>query len=485
MPIQEPGPVPKHAFLAALDCPTKGWRTLRESGAPESPGVEWRLHEGQQVQRLAREWIGCGVLLPGGRTRMALDATAKALADPANTLLFEATFQADGCVARADALRRTTQGWELLEIKSGSSRDDKKVNPEYIDDVGYTAAVMTAAGLAPGRIRLVLVSADYVAGSGGELIVAVDVTDLVRERAAVFRDNLADVAAALNGEAPTAGLCFACRKCDYYGTSCVDIGITDPLFDIPRISEQRFNEFRPFGRIANLPDDAKLTPIQSRIVSVIKSGVAAVDPGELAALDALDGRIYYLDFEAVQPAIPVFPGTSPYQKHPFQYSLHIEDSGVLRHREHLADHAVDWRRPLAERLLDDLGTTGRIVVYSNYEALVLGQLAAWFPDLGPRIEAVIARLFDLEKVVKNGYVHPGFRGRTSIKKVLPVMAPEFSYRDLEVSGGEDAAGVFALIWSGVYPAADHARHRGSLLKYCARDTLAMVKVHQGLRDLRR
>ena len=425
------------------------------------------------------------MLLPGGRTQMALDATAAALADPANTLLFEATFLADGCVARADALLRTTAGWELLEIKSGSSRDDKKIKSDYIDDVGYTAAVMSAAGITPERIRLVLVSADYVAGSGGELIVAVDVTDAVRERAAVFRDNLADIAATLDGDAPAADLCFACRKCDYYGTSCVDIGITDPLFDIPRISEQRFNEFRPFGRIGNLPDDAKLTAIQSRIVSVIKSGVAAVDPSELAALDALQGRIYYLDFEAVQPAIPVFPGTSPYQKHPFQYSLHIEDDGALTHREYLADHAADWRRPFAERLLDDLGSTGPIVVYSSYEAQVLGQLAAWFPDLGPAIEAVIARLFDLEKVVKNGYIHPGFRGRTSIKKVLPVMAPEFSYQDLEVSGGEDAAGLFALIWNGVYPAAEYERHRGSLLEYCARDTEAMVKVHQGLNGLRR
>jgi hypothetical protein len=159
-------------------------------------------------------------------------------------------------------------------------------------------------------------------------------------------------------------------------------------------------------------------------------------------------------------------------------------AGALGHHEYLAPVDIDWRRPLAEALLDALGGAGPIVVYSNYEQLVLKQLAAWFPDLEPRLGAVIDRLFDLEKVVKKGYIHPGFRGRSSIKKVLPVMAPGFGYDGMAVAGGEDAAAVFGFMWIGEYPPETHEEHRRHLLDYCRLDTEAMVRVHEGLEQVR-
>src|SRR5690606_2745283 len=266
---------------------------------------------------------------------------------------------------------------------------------------------------------------------------------------------------------------------------CVGQGIPDPLFDIPRISEKKFDEFKPYERIRNLPPDANLTATQQGIVDVIKSGVPSIDADVLRELDALTAPVYYLDFEAVAPAVPVFAGTSPYQKHPFQYSLHIRRAdGTLEHREYLADPTTDWRRHLAEQLLGDLEGHGPIVVYSNYEQLCLKQLAAWFPALEARITAVVARLFDLEKVVRKGYIHPGFRGRSSIKKVLPVMAPGFGYDGLAVAGGEDAAAVFGFMWIGEYALDTHAEHRRHLLDYCRLDTEAMVRVHEGLEQVR-
>jgi len=54
----------------------------------------------------------------------------------------------------------------------------------------------------------------------------------------------------------------------------------------------------------------------------------------------------------------------------------------------------------------------------------LTDLAELFPDLAARFDAVIHGLWDLNDVVKRGYCHPGFKGSTSIKKVLPVMVPE-------------------------------------------------------------
>lgn len=42
-------------------------------------------------------------------------------------------------------------------------------------------------------------------------------------------------------------------------------------------------------------------------------------------LSELSFPIYFLDFETIQPVIPEFTGTKPYEQIPFQYSLHYID----------------------------------------------------------------------------------------------------------------------------------------------------------------
>ena len=56
-------------------------------------------------------------------------------------------------------------------------------------------------------------------------------------------------------------------------------------------------------------------------------------------LDSLKYPLYFIDYESIQPAIPVYDGTKPYQQIPFQYSLHIikEKEAPLEHKEFLAD----------------------------------------------------------------------------------------------------------------------------------------------------
>jgi hypothetical protein len=67
------------------------------------------------------------------------------------------------------------------------------------------------------------------------------------------------------------------------------------------------------------------------------------------ALAPLGPPAWYLDFETFSPALPVHVGSSPYQRIPFQWSLHADDgNGDIRHFEFLATGNVDPRRELAE-----------------------------------------------------------------------------------------------------------------------------------------
>jgi hypothetical protein len=309
----------------------------------------------------------------------------------------------------------------------------------------------------------------------------------VNARAAVFNVIAADVSAKASAEEkPEPEFIFACKDCPYFATDCLGVGVRDPLFIIPRINAKKFDALKVYGRIADLPPDADLTAIQRGIVDVIQSGRPRVDHDGLSVLDQLQWPVYYLDFEAVMPHLPWFEETEPYETVPFQYSLHVVDSpgAEPRHCEFLAGIDGDWRLLMTETLLHDLGTEGSIIVYSGYEKGRLKALAQTFPVLEGQLSAVIDRLFDLEQVFKKGYQHPEFLGRTSIKKVLPVMVPELSYKELAVNNGNDALGVFGLMRVGAMDAEHVPAHRTRLLEYCKLDTYAMVRLHQATAKLR-
>ncbi|MFM1813466.1 MAG: hypothetical protein RLZ98_161, partial [Pseudomonadota bacterium] len=195
---------------------------------------------------------------------------------------------------------------------------------------------------------------------------------------------------------------------------------------------------------------------------------------------------FYLDFEAMNPAIPLFTGTRPYQRIPFQWSLHTRfGNGPLKHQEFLADAASDPRRAFATSLIDAIADSDvPIAVYSSYERSVLSELARDFPDLADQISDITARLIDLLAVVRREVYLASFNGSFSIKTVGPALAPGLTYDDLEtVRDGEAASIAFQRLAAGGIENAEVQALRNALLAYCARDTLAMVAVHDGLRAL--
>lgn len=482
--------VDKRTFLAGMQCPTQGWYAhhARSAPPPPSPGLSWRLYVGAEIGRYARLWLGDGLLLPAAPADVALSATRAALDDPAVRLLYEASFQSGRLVARADALRRDGDGWQLIEVKSGlTPSDGDEPKPDYIDDIAYTLAIARQTGLSVTRASLVLINRDYRLDGARPLLAELDVTALVASRVSAFTADATTLADAIAAQTrPEPRFTFVCRDCDFFATDCVGAGVPDPIFVLPGLRKKKFDALHPCTRIAELPPDADLTDNQQRVADAVRTGTPHHDAAALSLLDRIIWPAAYLGFEAVSPAVPWFAERPPYDATPFQYSLHICDrpGAITVHLGYLAPSATDWRRALADQLLADLGTTGSIIVYSSYEKTRLSALAAVFPDLAAPIAAVIARLFDLERVVKDGYCHPEFGGRTSIKKVLPVVVPSLRYDTLDVRDGDDAMALFALMHVGQTPGHERPAVRDALLAYCHLDTLALVRLHEALCRIR-
>jgi predicted RecB family nuclease len=129
-----------------------------------------------------------------------------------------------------------------------------------------------------------------------------------------------------------------------------------------------------------------------------------------------------------------------------------------------------------------VGTTGPVLVWHQpFEASRLKELAEAYPPFAAKIQKVIDRMVDLLPLAREHYYHPDMMGSWSIKAVFPTMVPDLAYDDLEVGDGMQAQEAFRHILSQEIDTDQRESKRKSLLAYCERDTLAMVRVVEFLR----
>lgn len=477
----------KDLFLIGRECQPRAWHASRRRDAvARTPADLLRIEEGIEIGRLAREWVQGGVLIDARDVTEAAERTRAALVDPRVETIYEATFVADGAVARADILRREGDGWNLMEVKS--SLNDKD---ELVDDLAYTVMVATRTGTAVTRASLVLLSRDYRRGMAVEhLFAPLDKTTEVRARIAGFAKDLTVLVATVQAEAPPAPtLIKACKECEFFSEHCVGRGLAHPIFELPRLQEKALTSLVEAGvlEVGQIPASHTLTPTQVPVRAAVASGQPQINAAQLRkTLSEVKWPAAYLDFETVKTALPLFDDVAPHEQLPTQFSVHF--CGGLQdppsHRAFLAVHTRDARRELAERLISDLQDAATIVHFSSFEKTVVNGLVKRFPDLEQPLEALIGRFFDLSQLVRSDCVYyPAFRGSSSIKAVLPVLVPGMDYSALAIADGDNAVAAFATMAMGRCTPLEAESTRRDLLAYCEQDTLAMVRLHRRLAEL--
>jgi hypothetical protein len=226
-----------------------------------------------------------------------------------------------------------------------------------------------------------------------------------------------------------------------------------------------------------------LEPKQKRVVDAARSGKVYRSPELAKFFPLLAPPVSYLDFETFSPAIPMYVGTRPYERIPFQWSLHHNDgSGSLIHAEFLAHGETDPRREFSESLLRSSERfPGAIMAWSRFEEKVVRDMANLLPDLAERLIALLYRIVDLLPIVADNVAHPDFHGSYSMKAVGPAIAPEIAYNDLDIAdGGEASAAFYRIVGDPALSVEARDGLRQCLLKYCHRDTLALSRVHHWL-----
>ena len=267
---------------------------------------------------------------------------------------------------------------------------------------------------------------------------------------------------------------------------CAPVGAEFPVTILPhggKFARQLRDE--GYADLRDVPEERLTKADHLRVWRASRSGEAELSPGAAEKLAALPWPRYFLDFETVGPAVPLWPGTRPYQKIPMQWSCHRQEAdGNARAAAAVPGDAETATRaaPLPSALVAAIGDDGPILVYNaTFERGVILELAAAFPDLAPRLQALAGRLFDLLPFTREHYYHPAMMGSWSIKaRAADDRArPRLRQSRRRAERRDGRAGVLRDDRSGDRRGAQGCA-RTCAAHYCERDTLAMVRLAEFL-----
>lgn len=475
----------KSRLLNHLQCPKRLYLQIhRPDLAEESAEVQQVFATGHQVGEVARNLVPNGILIGHDlELRKALAQTNDLLKTQPDRPLFEATFEHHGVLIRADLLLPNGSSHNLVEVKSSTG-----VKEQYLADCAVQVWVTESAGFPLEHVELAHIDTSFVYPGGEDyrgLLQHADITAEVRPLLAQVPTWVEEARRTLGGKEPMIAVgeqCHAPYECPFQNY-CAGPQPEYPVTGLYR-KGKIVNELLKEGiiDIRDIPPGRLTNATQERQRRVTVAGKAELNPDAGKSIQALDYPRYYLDFETIQFAVPVWPGTRPYQRLPFQWSCHIEqEDGAVTHEEFLG--GLEGKAPMekfAEKLIDTLNRNGAgpIFVYNaGFEGGCILDLANTYPDLAEELRAIRGRLVDLLPLTRESYYHPAMMGSWSIKAVLPTIAPELDYANLEeVQSAGMVQGAFMEIIDTATDPERRQRLIQSLRDYCGHDTLALVRL---------
>lgn len=485
----------KSRFLLGLQCPKALFLEARQPGlaAPPDEDTLARFATGRQIGQLARQRFPEGVTVspPAYRDPAAARRETQRLLTGGAPALFEAAFEHDGVFVAADVLLRGAAGWSLLEVKART-----RVEEHDRWDLAVQVYVLRGAGIELAQADLLHLNREYVR-QGPLDLQALFTAEPLLDQALTAQDEVArrvaELKQVLRGRrVPQIEIGEHCDDpypCAFKSHCWAHVP-EGSVFEIATLRAARKFELYRRGvlRMQDVPAEEPLPAWGRFHVDRARDGRRVIDrPALRGFLDALRYPLVCLDFETWMPAIPPYDGLRPYDQVPFMFSLHtVERPGAApRHTAFLAEPGADPRRPLAEALLDAVGSAPTVLAYNaSFEKTALANLAGWLPDLAPGLLACRERTLDLMQPFRRREVYvPQMGGSYSIKAVLPALVPDLGYDDLAVQNGTAAGLVWGRLVDGQAVGAAAEALRRDLWDYCARDSLAAARVLEALQGL--
>jgi len=445
--------------------------------------------QGYEVESYAKKLFKGGVEVEGDLFK--LKGITKKLISKGNKILFQATAMPKDLLAKADIFKYNTKtkGWDIYEVKS-STEEKEDV---HIPDLCFQKIAFEKDGYKIGKTYLVHINSEYIRKGKIEpkkMFTIEDISDQVANYRSTAEANIPKALKLISQTKKPS--CKIGRQCKHpYECALKDLCWSSlpeySIYDLKRINEAKLQRLKDMKiiELTDIPDDFELSESQTNQIQVAKTGKTIIDKEAIdSTLDKLEYPLYFLDYETYASAVPLFDGTHPYQNVCFQYSLHVikKPNGKLEHFEFLH---TEHSNPIPKLLLNmqqHIGNTGSVIVWNkSFEMTRNEEMAKQYPKYAKFLKSVNSRVFDLMEIFsRQYYVHPGFKGSCSIKKVLPVLVPTLNHKNLH---GIQEGGTASLYWFKHIYSDSHYKEKTikNLLKYCELDTLAMVEIFNSLK----
>lgn len=490
-----PSILSKTKLLRGYRCAKSIYLTIHDPKleAPITPDLQALFDQGNQVGEAARKFFPGGTLVDNKPWDFigSIARTRELIAKNTN-IIYEAAFEYLGCYARADIIifSETTQRWRIIEVKSST-----KVKPEQIDDVGLQAWIITKSGLAIEQINIAHLNSDCRYPNLENLFNIVDVTADIRDRYLSIKPKLSEIMHLIRQpEIPDTDIgnhCLSPTACGFTEHCWKQKNIPSlSVLNLPGLREKKWDLYQQ--GIIELGDNKlndsnliDLNVLQKRIIQCHQTGERYINAEYIkSALSEWQFPLVFLDFETINPAIPRYMDTKPFQQVPFQFSVHVwtEPNATITHTAFLHDNVDDPRPTLIPQLITACGTEGSIVAYyGKFEAERIQEMAAYSPENAEPLLKLVERIVDPLPIIREAVYDNAFQGSFSLKYVAPALLGEAqSYKGMTVANGGDAQRAFEELISTTTSPQRKQDLYTAMLKYCEKDTYVMVELTKWL-----
>lgn len=396
----------KSTFIRGMQCEKslylhKKRPFLRDRLSPEQLA---KFTRGHAVGVYARE------LVTGGRDlgaaspfQMAASIRKTAEAVQRGQVIYEASFQYQGVRVALDILHPGAKGWEAVEVKSS-----RAISDTYLWDASLQYYVIRGSGLDLNGFSIAHINPDYVRKGEldiHQLFTVVDVMEEVLRNQETVRGKVERFREVVNlSKSPDIAVgshCINPYPCDFIG----------------HCWKKHMPTEKEGGGRRELPDRHALEAFLKRAAG---AGLC----------------FSTLDFS---PAIPLFDGTSPYQRIGFSLGWVPAADAVpeILQADAGAPFPVSWLRDMLGRL----EAAGGLVVFNRARELeVMRNLCEGDVELMKRVEALGSRMYDMQELFSPSLKTPwGLSLHDSPEDVLSYLGVPWDRQRDFAAGRTDAA----------------------------------------------
>ena len=476
----------KTLYQLYLVCPEEAWLMYNEPAIATPPSADalFRMEQGNEVDIFAQELFKSKSFL-------------KKLGILDRDIHFQFRVEAEGFVAIADivAIDEVSKSIDILEVKASANYG--KVTSDYTYDAAFQCHVFERAGYTVRKVFILNIDHTFV--FEGHPInakaffrhpnISVEVHKLLPS----VKKDCDALKVLLNEPEPAKQLKYCKNKANclffqrHFAYSLPEYSV----FDLARITEKTLTPLLQQGilDVQHIPKYVTLTKKQLLQVAIAQENYVHIDHAAIhQKLGDLVYPLYFLDYETVSRVFPLQLGLKPYTQMVFQYSLHILDApdAKLRHAEYLLnatdEPVTNLLAHLQQHLLAD---NGSVVVWNkSFEENRNKEMAKHYEAYNHFLSDINHRMFDLMEIFQNSdYQVAAFKGSYSIKKVLPALVPQFSYKNLVIQDGIQAVVTWYNTVTSNQDAADKEKIFNDLKAYCNLDTLAMYEIWAFLNNI--